>query len=476
MKKTLIITLLNLISFAALAGNCTVSGMAEQYKGQRLVLKTYTDEIVFTEKELASAVVDSTGFVCFEFNIATAASCFLELGAYQAILFVEPKKTYYVGSFPFKPVTKAQTLDPYFRPDKILLSVKEPDEGELNYQIRKFESVFNHYYVNAAMNTTLDFIRTTVTELEAQFPQTGNVFFEDYKNYKYALLINLNERNSPKLAISSYFSKLPVAYENISFWEAFNVTFDNLFQVIYPKAGQETLDKALEEGNFTAVNDLLDSVYGITGTKLRELVVLKGLYDASFSEKRDKAQILSLLKNWKQHITCPQNILISESIINELTQIIALSKPFDFTLPDEKGKLHQLSGYEGKYIYLNFCSTDIILSKKDFGILARYAATYKKDLDVINVFTGGNQESMNAFTARLKDKQMINLFGGNDRELLEKYRVIKIPAYFLIDKNGNFLLAPAPTPDEGFEHVFEEMLWKEKMKNQKAPKIDIPGF
>lgn len=462
--------MLSLIGYNAFAEKCTIWGIAKDYKGQQLVLKTYTDEIVFSEKELASSIVDSTGSVCFEFEINTTTTCFFELGAYHAILFVEPQKTYYIESFPFKPITKVQELDPYFISEKILLAVKTADSEELNHQIRKFENMFNYYYVKSAINTNFDSIKATIKTLKISFPQTDNFFFENYKDYKYVQLINLNEKYSPKLAISSYFSKLPASYENISFWEAFNFIFDNFFQAIDVSAEQKTLDNALTNADFMALCNMLEFTYKITDKKLQELVIIKGLYDAYFSSKRNPAHILSLVKSWKEYITFPQNITICEKIIDDLTKIAELGKPFNFTLSDEKAKPHQLTDYKDKYIYLNFCSTNIPLSKKDFGILSRYADTYKKDLCIINVFMDEEKESMNSFVAKLKNKQMINLFGENDRELFQKYQILKIPTYFLINRTGEFLLFPAPTPDEGFEQIFQEILWKEKMKNQELPK------
>ena len=161
----------------------------------------------------------------------------------------------------------------------------------------------------------------------------------------------------------------------------------------------------------------------------------------------------------------PENIAILDKMIEKLTEVAVSSEAFNFNLPDEKGKYHQLSAYKGKYVYINFCNTQISLSKKDFGILAKYSEAYKKDLFVINIFTDENQSVMNAYVQNNK-QTVINLYWNNDIDLIKKYHVINIPTYYLIDREGKFLLSPAPTPDENFEQSFEQILAKDKLKEK----------
>ena len=106
MKKIIISFIFNLLFFSLFPINTSVSGIVKDYAGKELCLKTYTDEIVFGEKTLGTALVDSLGNFSFHFELDSTATCFIEMGAYHGIFFVEPGKNYAIELPPFKPITK----------------------------------------------------------------------------------------------------------------------------------------------------------------------------------------------------------------------------------------------------------------------------------------------------------------------------------------------------------------------------------
>lgn len=463
MKKILLIFIFNIIVLNIFCEQCVVSGIAKGYAGKELVLKTYTDEIVFSEKNLSSVVVDSVGNFRFEFEINNTVSCFIDLGAYQTILFVEPANKYEVELPPFKALTQADQFNPYFKPEKIFLNIKNVDEKDINTKIARFENTFDLYYVKCALSPSVDTIKTSISKIQALSPDTTNLFFHQYKNYKYAMMANLNEKYSPNWAIDNYLSKTPPSYQNLAFWESFNVVFANIFDAFEGKMEQRYFDKALTDADFEAMSAIIQYRFGIEDKSYRELIIIKGLYDAYFSQKHSPSSMLSLMNKWKSQMMLAENITILNNIIEKLNEKRDLTDVFNFNLPDEKGKFHQLSDYRGKYVYLNFCNTKISLSKKDFGILNRYNDSYKKDLVIINIFTDEDKQTMISFLKSFR-QQNVNLFWDNNTELIKKFQVINIPTYFLIDRKGRLLLAPAPTPDESFEQSFDEILAKEKSK------------
>lgn len=465
MKKFIILFIFNLLFFSLFSINTSVSGIVKGYAGKELSLKTYTDEIVFGEKTLASALVDSLGNFSFHFELDSTATCFIEIGSYHGLFFVEPGKNYAIELPPFKPMTKAENFNPYFKPEKFFLKIKNGDETGLNRMIVSFEDAFNYYYVKSALSQNVDTIKAYISEIQKLYPDTSIQFFQDYKDYKYALMANLNEKYSPDWAISSYVSKTPVSYHNMAFWETFNAVFDDFFNSFQGKMEQQYINKALNDKDYIALCAILKYRFLIENKALQELVIIKGLYDAYFSPTRNPSSVLSLMNNWKVNISTPENIAILDKMIEKLTEVAVSSEAFNFNLPDEKGKYHQLSDYKGKYVYINFCNTQISLSKKDFGILAKYSEAYKKDLFVINIFTDENQSVMNAYVQNNK-QTVINLYWNNDIDLIKKYHVINIPTYYLIDREGKFLLSPAPTPDENFEQSFEQILAKDKLKEK----------
>ncbi|MDR1739554.1 MAG: TlpA family protein disulfide reductase [Bacteroidales bacterium] len=461
------------IVFCISAKETIVSGNAKDYAGQELVLKAYLDEIVFNENELASSIVDEDGNFSFEIALPATITCFLSLGTYQAFFFLSPDIEYSISLPPFTPLTQAQQMNPYFRPEKILLPIETTDKNDVNNLILNFDEAFEYYYTMGIFyHTSTDSLRTFENTLQDFFQKTNNGFFEDYKDYKYAQLINLNERNAPTLAIKSYMSKLSADYGNIAFWEAFNLIFDNFFTVFRGKTEQNFFDNALNSNDYAAMLSVLENRFEIKDEVLQELVIVKALYDFYYFKKETQLKAFTLMNEWRKYIKSPRNTRILNDIIIRLEKNFTIQKAYDFSLPDENEQYHSLSDYKGKFVYLNFCNTAISLSKKDFAILKRYADTYSKDLYVINIFTDNDSKALKTLTGRQKGK-MINLYWNNERDLISSYKIINIPTYFLIDRDGNLLLSPAPTPDQNFEESFEKILFQEKSKEPVIQPEDV---
>ena len=82
------ILVLALPTFAA----TIICGEAKDYAGQVLKLQAFTDQIAFTEKNLATAKVDSLGRFEFVVKLSTPISSFIPLGNYVGNIFLEPNK------------------------------------------------------------------------------------------------------------------------------------------------------------------------------------------------------------------------------------------------------------------------------------------------------------------------------------------------------------------------------------------------
>lgn len=465
MKKYISLFVCFIFVLGLYAKPSVVFGLAKDYAGKQLVLKSYSDEILFSEIVLDTAIVDSLGNFSFQIDVPLTTSCFISLPTYQVFLFVEPNKTYEVELPPFVAISRAQQFNPYFKPERILLNIKNVDETDLNNLIFDFENVYNYYYLKSALYPQADSLVARISTIEKQFQHYQNSYFEEYRAYKYALMLHLETKKAPFWAIEKYISHLPASYHNMAFWEMLNTVFEDFFDAFPFRKEQQLMEKALKDADFIGMKQVLQEHFFITDLALQELIIIKSLYDAFFSEKHDAFYMYMLMNNWLPQLTIAQNQAILKRIIEKSTQNAPHTKAYHFSLQDERGKYKKLSDYKGKYVYLNFCNTQISLSKKDFGILSKYGVLYKKDLVVVNVFTDDEKESVLSFLRSIKRKN-VNLFVADDNQILQEYQIKNIPSYFLIDREGFFILSPAPSPYENFEQKFEDILRKEKMKQK----------
>ncbi|MBC7381713.1 MAG: TlpA family protein disulfide reductase [Bacteroidia bacterium] len=120
-----------------------------------------------------------------------------------------------------------------------------------------------------------------------------------------------------------------------------------------------------------------------------------------------------------------------------------------FELPDLNGNKISLESLKGKIVYLDFwaswcgpCLGEMPASEK---LKEHFAG---KDVVFVNVSIDQNEEAWKKSVARNKITG-INLIGPNHASDIGKnYKVLSIPSYFLIDRDGKFLSAPAQRPSQ----------------------------
>lgn len=119
-----------------------------------------------------------------------------------------------------------------------------------------------------------------------------------------------------------------------------------------------------------------------------------------------------------------------------------------FSLQDMEGKTVSLSDFKGKLVYIDFwaswCRPCINEMPAGEALKKKYAGD---DIVFINISIDEDEN---------KWKESVNRLGINGIQLIansqrnpatiQAYKVNSIPSYFLIDKQGKFIAAPAPRP------------------------------
>jgi len=109
----------------------------------------------------------------------------------------------------------------------------------------------------------------------------------------------------------------------------------------------------------------------------------------------------------------------------------------DFTLPSLDGQTVRLSDFRGKKaIFLNFWATWCIPCRQEMPTMDKAYQEYKsRDLEVLAIsLDAGSKSVVKNFMQELKLDFPVLL--DPDMEVLRLYRMVGIPASFLIDKQG----------------------------------------
>lgn len=115
----------------------------------------------------------------------------------------------------------------------------------------------------------------------------------------------------------------------------------------------------------------------------------------------------------------------------------APAKPLaaDFTLRDLDGKLHKLSDYRGKVVFLNFWATWCPPCREEIPSMERLNEVLgNKDFVMLAVNTDDDVKDLEAFAKENPHK--FSVLSDADGTVQKLYRVDKFPETFVIDRQG----------------------------------------
>ncbi|MFP3860007.1 MAG: peroxiredoxin family protein [Bacteroidales bacterium] len=455
--RILLLFMLPLFS-SAQHGDVIIYGEAPEYKNEELTFYTYSDIITRQDKPLATTKVDEDGNFRCSIPIKDTMEIFMHLGVYRAFLFAEPGNEYKIKLPKRKDKSKEQKLNPYFRGKSYHVEIEDGKE-QLNFKIYEFLRTYNRI-----VNQNIKKIYNSPQILDSLYNvidtahSSENLFFQHYKDYKLGelKLISANQKSSQ--VVEELFKKEKIHYHNPAYMDLFNQTFENYFEEFYSEYDRN-IDKLINQAaELTQVDSILGKAELLSGNKkLRELVMLKGMHDAYYSNNYKKSSIIKLLEKFQEYSNEEYHQEIAKNIHDKITRIRTGFEPPEFCLYDLDSNLVCLDSLKGNYIYLGFCNTENYSCLRQFKALNNLYEKHKNHFKIIVISTDESFEQLKRHAERNQYPWKI-LHYGNDKEILKKYNVKSQPLYFFIVPDGTLSLSPAPSPAEKVEQkIFIEM-------------------
>ncbi|MCQ2351467.1 MAG: recombination regulator RecX [Paludibacteraceae bacterium] len=395
------------ISLIKAAGG-SVFGIAKDYANHTLDLIYEEDGLTHHTVLVDRCTVDSTGH--FQFNTNTlvrATKCLLYLGYYKCALFVEPYKDYNVNLPALRLPTEEDNLNPYFKPQEILLSLNNPASDDLNLRITAFDDAFDEAFNRLIKeDITPEKIETEYMKLEYDYGDS-DPFFTTYRYCNYAILINLYEPTQPYTAIDAFFMSQPIAYHNPAYWDAFNVLFENYKDI-----------SALKDNK-----------------PLQELVIIHHVLA--------KTLPVSALNS----IQTPEN----QAIANRAKERLGIAAKNAYTsvtkIKNIDGEEFDLKDFDSSQIFIIFANSMLGKSLSDVEFAKISNKKWHGRCTVLVIFTDADKAKVDEATSKIGERYFI-LLGKENKEFIKVFDVKNAPAYFRIDVNGKILESPAPEPKD----------------------------
>jgi peroxiredoxin len=451
--------------------DCTIFGNNKEYAG--FVLQVFaTPDLISGEKVLiASDTVDAVGNFKLAFSLQQTQLLSLPLGIYECIVYAEPGKTYQVVLPPWQPKTKADVLNPFFAPVQIYLGIQNPAPDDINFQIAGFNERY-HNYIDQEYYYIFKFPRkanidSVINTIESQFDTIANPYFYNYRKYKYAWLKYTTVMRDNRYVIREYFNNQPVLYNNVAYMDLFNQLFANYLSLYMKTSEGERIfsDVALAKSPVLVKETFSNNMVLLNDT-LQEMVMLKGLHDAFYSNDFPLQSLLITLDSVAYNTKVPEHKLMAKNI---RTKVLHLRNGFEapgFELSDAQGIKYSLTNFNKNYLYLNFISVESFACQQELELLKKLHEKFSNDLTIVSISIDKDLEKAQNYF----DKQGYTwkLLGDSpDRKIADLYKVKAYPTFYLIQSNGKLKMSPALSPGENFEWSFFNLLQSEKRRQNR---------
>ncbi|NVO04389.1 MAG: TlpA family protein disulfide reductase, partial [Bacteroidetes bacterium] len=208
--------------------------------------------------------------------------------------------------------------------------------------------------------------------------------------------------------------------------------------------------------NYTALLDSLGKDSILLNEVLRETVLAKGLGELYKLNSFDKKNIIFMLSEISKKTKFPEISIIASNLVYNLTKLEPGTIAPSFSLPDINNLKYSLSDFKGKYVYLNFFTTNNLPCISEFQLMNQLKIDFGKDIEIISISVDKEILKLDYYLEK-KSFNWLFLHFNNDYDLLEKYEAKSYPLFVLIDREGKILLNQAPMPSENVKKYFEEL-------------------
>ena len=451
-----------LISLKGLPQQSFIVGYAPSYKGKEATLYSYSDLITYTLLKETSDTINEKGVfelttqvdkpTCYQIKIENKVAKLYMLNLYKyAITFPDPDTSNY-----HNPSTEEQ-VDLFIHGDSAELNARIID---FNIQYSKFWEKNYMYFVAKKLHNKLDSFQL---KMEERYKNVKSNYFKNYMHYTFAL-INTNTGRHKNYIASKFLINHPVEYNNFEYMDFFNQFFKNyLVSLSSGKLGNRLLEVINEYANAKELDALLKNDSWLQNDSLRELVMLKGLYEVYYMPNFEKVNIQGMIEQIVNYTSIDEHKKIGSNILRIFKKLQVGTFAPDFALKDINGKTIALSDFKNKFVYLNFFGLSSNESLQELRKLESIYKDYKNNITIISICTDNKlTNDLKVFLAKNKNYKWLFLDGGGRNDLQNQY-VVKYPnLFYLINREGYLVQSPAKKPSEGIEFKFSSMFYPKR--------------
>ncbi len=455
----------------AIGQTVIIKGIAKEAGGKTITIKSYADNLTFTEQLLAKTVIDSAGNFELTCKIPSTTLAIIHIEYYTGELYIEPNQNLFIEIKNLIFNQKIDRINYNLNPLTCYIKVLTADKNDLNKLIQRLNINYNRFVKDNIfwMKTQriLYKLDTFLLAMKDTFALANNDFFNAYLKYRLASLKLLTNYNDNRKLLIDYIYQKPILYDNVEYMTFLSNLFDNYFEDLTLQVNLSDLMVPVNTNRSCAeALDVLGKDTLLKNEKLREIVFLKTLDVLFASSNFNKKAILEVLKQLSNTSKFDTHKLIARNMIWQYTHFDKGFAAPDFALSNTNDSLVKLSSYKGKIVYLNFYASWCVDCNDEMELIKKLYEKYHDDVEFISISV--DRENINmAYLARDRKYKWTFLHFNNDYDLLEKFGVYSYPSFVLIGADGKYIQCPAVLPSGNIEAVLDEILHPGENKKEK---------
>lgn len=454
----------NIISFNLIAQS-VIKGYAPGFEGKEILLLTCSDYITQAEKIVNSAIIGADGYCKLLSEQNETYRGIFRIDNYYSHLYIEPRTDYEIAFTHRDSVISEPSPKGTYLP----LQMVKPRKEELNETIKKFnrqydifmEKAYPAFLTKSAKTQVDSFKLVSLKHFSSDIP-----YLKTYIVYSLASLEMAALRSRPTL-YDEYLKGNPVDYFNDAYMVFFNEFYKQYFKSLLSNISAEIATTIKNRKSYSEAMTLLSKDALLSDETLRELVLIKGLYENYHSPQYDKKSIEYVLKTIVNESKNETHRLIALNVLTELTKLKVGSKAPEFELSARDGKPAKLADFKGKHVYIDFWATWCVPCLQEMKLMPELKKKYGKDIEFISISIDDDEKKMQKFLEKHKEYDWTFLHFGKQRDVKNDYNVFSVPAYYLLDTDGIVIQSPAYRPSDKIEETFQT-IYKRLHPNKKS--------
>jgi peroxiredoxin len=445
--------------FLSSAQQVSIHGKAASYEYKEISAWATNDYISNTQRKLTYSVIDSAGNFLLELSTKEIQYITLKIEKNVTSMYIEPNASYEVSILPPDSTTYQNSNIEH----DVRLSIKLKSKTEINALTMDYDKRFDDFtsfyfdrFVGRRPKAAIDSFKLVIRNYYAD---VKNPYLDTYVTYSIASLEE-KVKESEKNLFSSYLAGKAIQYNNPEYMNFFNTFYkQKLHNFLLSKGGDPVYFQINDRGSFKGTLDVLKRDPFLQNDTIRELVLLKGLYESYYDGTFKRTSIIPVLQQVKDESAIAMHQQIAANILNSFSKLKPGGAAPFFSLPDKTGQTVSLDELRAqKYLYIMFFSNSCTECLQQMKVFPALKKQYGERIAFVSITTDKTAAELKNFCAKYPQYDWTFLYDNTNGSLKNDYEIKSLPSYFLINPDGKFIQAPAEGPDGEIDRAFYDIV------------------